>query len=604
MTIGLTDERTAGEDPSGSPTRPAAGVGSAVATAVVLATARASDGGPAALMPWEDHTVLRRLAGQLVGLGVRRTLVLTRPPWEADVRLQVEKPGVIDVQASDSPAGDLEAIARVAAGADGAVLVAYGDIVTHRQALAGLIADPRVSTGILAGGRRRPMAFRFHARRARVIGAASPYHNVRRPNATFLGVLRVGPAELVALGGAAERLAPLLAEVPAPWQAELDRKAQLWRRVAGEAPDEAEEDEFVALEDVQAAGDELVATGDEEALDEDADPEAPEVALSEDDETRLRTRVAAAPDDVVALLLVGLVRDGVHVRPVYLRCMLWARPLSAPAAARVAEKAKRYDEDRLRLDSAVKSGDGFFTTFFVSPYSKYIARWAARRGFTPNQVTVASLLLGLLATAAFATGERPGLIAGAVLLQLAFTTDCVDGQLARYTLTFSKLGAWLDSMFDRAKEYLVFGGLAIGAARAGDEVWLLACSMITLQTVRHMSDFAHMSMRSRGLAATPQPPLEQVLDSTRIPAPVAAGTPVQADRTLAERVLAGWRATDRARPARWIKKMIAFPIGERFAVISITAALFTPRVTFIALLAWGGAAFAYMHAGRVLRSIR
>ncbi len=50
--------------------------------------------------------------------------------------------------------------------------------------------------------------------------------------------------------------------------------------------------------------------------------------------------------------------------------------------------------------------------------------------------------------------------------------------------------------------------------------------------------------------------------------------------------------------------MIAFPIGERFAVISITAALFDARVTFIVLLIWGGVAAAYSLAGRVLRSLR
>ena len=53
-----------------------------------------------------------------------------------------------------------------------------------------------------------------------------------------------------------------------------------------------------------------------------------------------------------------------------------------------------------------------------------------------------------------------------------------------------------------------------------------------------------------------------------------------------------------------MKKIVAFPIGERFAVISITAAFFTPRVTFIAWLAWGGVALAYTQAGRILRSIR
>jgi hypothetical protein len=38
-------------------------------------------------------------------------------------------------------------------------------------------------------------------------------------------------------------------------------------------------------------------------------------------------------------------------------------------------------------------------------------------------------------------------------------------------------------------------------------------------------------------------------------------------------------------------------------VISITAALFTPRTTFIVLLVWGGVAAAYTIAGRILRSL-
>jgi hypothetical protein len=218
-----------------------------------------------------------------------------------------------------------------------------------------------------------------------------------------------------------------------------------------------------------------------------------------------------------------------------------------------------------------------------------------------------SLFIGLLAAVAFATGERWGLIVGAVLLQLAFTTDCVDGQLARYTRTFSKLGAWLDSVFDRSKEYLAFAGLAIGASRAGDPVWLLACCAITLQTVRHMSDFSFGGTQQQVLGATPQPPVEQPLDAAGAAAEKRRNGAVEeepaGDRPLPVRVLSAWQRLDRAPGVRWLKKMIAFPIGERFAVISITAALFTPRTTFIALLAWGGLAALYTQTGRILRSL-
>ena len=199
---------------------------------------------------------------------------------------------------------------------------------------------------------------------------------------------------------------------------------------------------------------------------------------------------------------------------------------------------------------------------------------------------------------------------GAVLLYLAFVTDCVDGQLARYTRQFSKLGAWLDSVFDRTKEYLAFAGLAIGASRMDDPVWLLACAAITLQTARHMSDFSFGGSRRDAIGQTPQPPVAQAADaagqavearrsSRREEAPAA-----RPERSLPERVLGAWHRIDRAPGVRWVKKMIAFPIGERFAAIAITAALFTPRVTFIVVLAWGGVAAVYTQTGRVLRSLR
>jgi hypothetical protein len=54
----------------------------------------------------------------------------------------------------------------------------------------------------------------------------------------------------------------------------------------------------------------------------------------------------------------------------------------------------------------------------------------------------------------------------------------------------------------------------------------------------------------------------------------------------------------------WVKRVLVFPIGERFAVISLTAALFSPRTTFVVLLAWGALAAGYGLVGRLLRSVR
>jgi hypothetical protein len=591
----LSDTRPAPDAPNISGAQPAAGA--AVGVAVVLATALATDGRPAGLLPWDGGTVVGRLVAQLTGLGVRTTVVVARPAFAAAVQDAVG--ASVAVRASATVADDLRLIAGAARDCAGQVLVLAGDIITHTDALEGLIANPHAGTRILAGGRRRPLAFRFQARRGRLVSAASAFHAVRRPNGAFLGVLRAVPADVEALAAAADRLAPLVADLPAPWQGELDRKAERWRTaVARGAGEEDGGDDFAGPDELEDVDD----VPEEEG--------ASTVVLSEDDEAQLRARIAAAPEDAAALLLVGLVRASVNVTPVYLRQLFWTRPLSPRAAERAAQRITEYDVDRLLLESAVKSNDGFFTTFFVSPYSKYIARWAARRGLTPNQVTTVSMLLGVLAAAAFATGERWGLVAGAVLLQVSFTTDCVDGQLARYTRQFSTLGAWLDSVFDRAKEYLAFAGLALGAAHMGDQVWVLACAAITLQTVRHSSDFSYMAVAHEAITVTPQTPIEQPLDhagaaaEARRRARAGGAAPAPAKRPLAARILSTWQKLDHTPSLRWIKKMAAFPIGERFAVISITAALFTPRVTLIAWLAWGGVAFLYTQTGRVLRSLR
>jgi phosphatidylglycerophosphate synthase len=315
-------------------------------------------------------------------------------------------------------------------------------------------------------------------------------------------------------------------------------------------------------------------------------------------------------DDPASLLLVALARRGVPVGNTFVRRFFHARPRSGEEVASALEELATLDEDRLALDSAVKETDGFFTTFFVSSYSRFLARFAARRGWTPNQMTTVSMLIGIGAAAAFATGSRAGMVAGALLLQAAFTVDCVDGQLARYTLNFSKAGAWLDSVFDRGKEYLVYAGLAIGASRGFDQdVWTLAAAALALQTVRHMIDFSFAASEHQVLASAPRLPLEQPDDVPRTPdqpMPAAASAvtaPATRPRRRPAAALGIVASLDRWPATRWARRAFLLPIGERFALISLTAALFTPRATFIALLAWGGVVAVYAVIGRILRSV-
>ncbi|WP_338054035.1 DUF5941 domain-containing protein [Streptomyces spiramenti] len=249
-------------------------------------------------------------------------------------------------------------------------------------------------------------------------------------------------------------------------------------------------------------------------------------------------------------------------------------PASPADAERARAAVAAVDEERVRLADAVKSRDGFFTTHCVSPYSRYIARWCARRGLTPNQVTTASLVTALVAAGCAATGTRAGFVAAGLLLLASFVLDCVDGQLARYALKYSTLGAWLDATFDRAKEYAFYAGLALGAARGGEDVWGLALAAMVLQTARHIVDFSfnETTTGQDGGGGSRAAALSGRLDSV------------------------GWTV--------WARRMIVLPIGERWALIAVLTALTTPRVTFVVLLAAGAFAACYTTAGRVLRSAR
>ncbi|MFF9589884.1 DUF5941 domain-containing protein [Streptomyces sp. NPDC014646] len=287
----------------------------------------------------------------------------------------------------------------------------------------------------------------------------------------------------------------------------------------------------------------------------------------------LGTTVTTVTDHTLPGRVAGLLdAEGIPVQRPELGSLVAAVPSDASARAEAESAVAAVDDEAVRLRSAVKSRDGFFTTFFISPYSRYIARWCARRGLTPNQVTTASLLTALIAAGSAATGTRAGFVAAGVLLLLSFVLDCTDGQLARYSLQYSTLGAWLDATFDRAKEYAYYAGLALGAARGGDDVWALALGAMVLQTCRHVVDFSFNEANHDAVGnSSPTAALSDRLDSV------------------------GWTV--------WLRRMIVLPIGERWAMIAVLTAATTPRIVFYALLVGCAFAACYTTAGRLLRSL-
>lgn len=105
-----------------------------------------------------------------------------------------------------------------------------------------------------------------------------------------------------------------------------------------------------------------------------------------------------------------------------------------------------------------KRNDGPIARWINRPLSIRISRWLTRFPVTPNQISLTSFLLSVLASALFMLGGYPALAAGGILAQFASIIDGCDGEVARLKYLTSDRGGWFDAVLDRyADAFLLFG---------------------------------------------------------------------------------------------------------------------------------------------------
>jgi phosphatidylserine synthase len=272
------------------------------------------------------------------------------------------------------------------------------------------------------------------------------------------------------------------------------------------------------------------------------------------------------------LLLVALVRATVKVDAVELVAALFARSEDETVRAETTKAISKIKIPMLRLKLANRANDGFFSVFFLRRVSKLLTWAAVKVGATPNQVTLASFAIGLYAAFLFAQGDTWSLIGGAILLQVSIIVDCVDGEIARYTRKFSELGAWLDAITDRVKEYAVFLGLAYGAfVQNGQNLWVLAAVLMAIQTFRHLSDYNFSQVVKARNAEVVPVPVDFMAEWDGITAQLEESDSEDENSYIKKRI------------RYWLGKIVIFPIGERWLAISLTAAVGGALFTFTAL---------------------
>jgi len=275
---------------------------------------------------------------------------------------------------------------------------------------------------------------------------------------------------------------------------------------------------------------------------------------------------------VIDLITLLLIRSAIPITPVSIGKGEWFNP--GRGQSRPIAKLTERQEARLKLSLANRANDGFYSVLVLRRLSKPITALSIRLGISPNLITFLSLLIGFYSAYLLSQGQY---LFGALAFQLSLIVDCSDGEVARYTRKFSDFGRWFDASTDRVKEYLVYGALAYSAS---GNIWALAIIVMALQTFRHLSDYTFAAISNAR---------ESVLEKRDIHDPDDG---FFASQWLGESEL-----------KYWIKKILNFPIGERWLVISFLTAITEPEWVFKGMLFFGSVSLAYVTLSRTRRTL-
>ncbi len=301
--------------------------------------------------------------------------------------------------------------------------------------------------------------------------------------------------------------------------------------------------------------------------------------------SRVTGRLTALPTGVrLDQLALSIGRHGeLTSRELSIGTLVAAVPTDADAAlaitAAISATEAAGGENRVRLEQSVKRFDNPVATHLISPWSRYLARWLVGNRVTPNVVTVASLVVALLASVVAALGSRSAFSIASVAILVSFALDCTDGQMARYAVHFSSIGAWLDIFGDRVKEQMFLAGIAIGGVHAAlssgaqpagaSTAWWLAAAVGGITLARNMVGFGYSHAFGQ-------------------PAPVAVTT----------------KPTRRQRLTFDLRKFGMMTYGERTLLLCVLLVALGAQIAMVVAAALGLAAALAMVAGRIKRTAR
>lgn len=127
-----------------------------------------------------------------------------------------------------------------------------------------------------------------------------------------------------------------------------------------------------------------------------------------------------------------------------------------------------------------KTEDAWWSVLIADPVaSRLIVPVVNHTNITPNQITIVSFIVGMIAAYSFYVGSTVALVTGALLYHVSFILDCMDGKIARLKGTDTVFGFMFDIMLDHIRVTVCALALTVGQFQlTGDMTYLLLTPLL------------------------------------------------------------------------------------------------------------------------------
>ena len=135
--------------------------------------------------------------------------------------------------------------------------------------------------------------------------------------------------------------------------------------------------------------------------------------------------------------------------------------------------------------------------------NRWVVKFLYPLSITPTQITILSLIAGLISAYFYMIDSSTGLMWGALFLYLKIFLDNVDGNLARVKGEVSRLGRFLDSLIDFIVSFLVYLVLTLRlVSDTNDSLYWFLGGLAFLSCLIHCSYFVFYLVQYTSISGT------------------------------------------------------------------------------------------------------